>query len=162
MTAIGDPITRVDGHAKVTGKAKYSAEFAVPHLAYAVMVTSTIPSGRILSMGTSDAQHAPGVLAVMTSANAPKLPQGGKAAVHPPAGRVLSLLQDNLVHYNNQPIAVVVAETLNQALYASSLVTVRYSGKPRISTSKVDLQPLIPAVTGKIRPINRSAISNRD
>ncbi len=126
MTAIGDPITRVDGHAKVTGKAKYAAEFAVPHLTYAVMVTSTIGSGRILSMGTSDAQHAPGVLTVMTPANAPKLPQGGKAAVHPPAGRVLSLLQDNLVHYNNQPIAVVVAETLNQALYASSLVTVRY------------------------------------
>ena len=126
MTAIGDPIIRLDGPAKVTGKAKYAAEFAVPNLAYAVMVTSTIPSGQIASMGTTEAQHAPGVLAVMTSANAPQLPDKGRAAVHPPAGRMLSLLQDNEVHYNNQPIAVVVAETLNQALYAASLVSVRY------------------------------------
>jgi len=52
----------------------------------------------------------------MTPANAPKLPQGGKAGVNPPAGRVLSLLQDNTVLYNHQPIAVVVADTLDQAL----------------------------------------------
>jgi xanthine dehydrogenase YagR molybdenum-binding subunit len=136
MTAIGEPITRVDGRAKVTGAAKYSAEFQIPQLAYAVMVTSTIPNGRIQRMETATAQRAPGVLTVITPANAPKLPQGGKAAVHPPAGRVLSLLQDDLVHYNNQPIAVVVAETLNQALYAASLVRVRYQEEP----AKLDFQ----------------------
>ena len=130
MTLIGEPITRVDGRAKVTGAAKYAAEFQIPQLAYAVMLTSTIPNGRIQRMDTAAAQQAAGVIAVMTPANAPKLPQGGKAAVHPPAGRVLSLLQDDLVHYNNQPIAVVVAETLNQALYAASLVRVRYQEQP--------------------------------
>ncbi len=124
MTTIGEPVPRVDGKAKVTGKAKYVAEFEIPGLAYAVMVTSTIPSGRIQRMETTSAEHAPGVLAVITPANAPKLPQG--AAVNPPAGRVLTLLQDTLVHYNNQPIAVVVAETLDQALYAASLVKVQY------------------------------------
>jgi xanthine dehydrogenase YagR molybdenum-binding subunit len=130
MTVIGESITRVDGRAKVTGAAKYAAEFEIPQLAYAVMVTSTIANGRIQRMDTGLALRATGVLTVMTPANAPKLPQGGKAAVHPPAGRVLSLLQDDLVHYNNQPIAVVVAETLNQALYAASLVQVRYQDQP--------------------------------
>jgi xanthine dehydrogenase YagR molybdenum-binding subunit len=130
MTAIGQPITRVDGRAKVTGTATYAAEFQIPQLAYAVMVTSTIPNGRIQRMDTLAAQRAPGVLTVMTPANAPKLPQGGKAAVHPPAGRVLSLLQDDLVHYNNQPIAVVVADTLNHAIYGASLVRVRYQTQP--------------------------------
>ena len=94
------------------------------------MVTSTVANGRIQRMETGAAQRAPGVLLVMTPANAPRLPDGGKSAVHPPAGRVLSLLQDDLVHYNNQPIAVVVAETLNQAIYAASLVRVRYQEQP--------------------------------
>lgn len=126
MITIGEPIVRVDGPQKVTGKAKYAAEFEVPNVARAVMVLSTIGNGRIASMDTERAQHAPGVIAIMTPFNAPKLPQGGKAAVHPPAGRVLSLLQDDEVHYNNQPIAVVVADTLNQALYAASLIETRY------------------------------------
>ena len=130
MTRVGDSITRVDGRAKVTGAAKYAAEFKVPQLAYAVMVTSTVANGRIQRMDTLAAQRAGGVLTVMTPANAPRLPQGGKEAGHRPAGRVLSLLQDDLVHYNNQPIAVVVAETLDQARYAASLVRVRYQKQP--------------------------------
>jgi xanthine dehydrogenase YagR molybdenum-binding subunit len=130
MITIGEPIIRVVGPAKVTGEAKYAAEFNIPNLVHAIMVTSTIPKGRIRRMDTANAQSAEGVIAVMTPANAPKLPQGGKAAVHPPAGRVLSLLQDDEVHYNNQPIAVVIAETLNQALYAASLIHVRYQEKP--------------------------------
>jgi xanthine dehydrogenase YagR molybdenum-binding subunit len=126
MTAIGDPIIRVDGHAKVTGAAKFAAEFDIPNIAHAVMVTSTISSGRITSMITVKAQSAPGVVTIMTPANAPRLPQGGKAGVNPPAGRALSLLQDNTVLYNNQPIAVVVADTFDQALYAASLIDVKY------------------------------------
>ena len=126
MTAIGDPIIRVDGKLKVTGAAKYAAEFEVPNTACGVIVTSTIANGRIQRMDTAEARSAAGVLTIMTPSNAPKLPQGGKAGVHPPAGRVLSLLQDTQVHYNNQPIAVVVAETLNQALHAASLIRVQY------------------------------------
>jgi xanthine dehydrogenase YagR molybdenum-binding subunit len=130
MTAIGDPITRVDGRAKVTGTAKYAAEFDTPSVATAVIVTSTIPNGRITRMDIAQAQRAPGVIAIMTPANAPRLPQGGKAAVHPPAGRALSLLQDTNVLYNNQPIAVVIAETLQQAHFAASLVAIRYQESP--------------------------------
>ena len=130
MTAIGDPIPRVDGRAKVTGQAKYAAEWDIPNVATAVIVTSSIPNGRIERIDAGAAQRVPGVVAVMTSANAPKLPQGGKAAVHPPAGRVLSLLQDTIVLYNNQPIAVVIAETLQQAHHAASLLRVRYQQAP--------------------------------
>jgi xanthine dehydrogenase YagR molybdenum-binding subunit len=136
MTAIGDPLVRVDGHAKVTGSAKYAAEFDIPNVAHAVMVMSRIPNGRITSMVTVKAQSAPGVVTIMTAANAPKLPQGGKAGVNPPAGRVLSLLQDNTVLYNNQPIAVVVAETFDQAIYAASLIDVKYQE----DTPKLDFE----------------------
>lgn len=148
MTEIGQAVIRVDGPAKVTGEAKYSAEFDIPNLTYAVMVTSTIANGRIQRMDTVSAQRAPGVLAVMTPANAPKLPQGGRAAIHPPAGRVLSLLQDTLVHYNNQPIGVVVAETLNQALYAASLVSVRYETEAPILDFKAGFPKAYPGSHG--------------
>lgn len=127
---IGQPLTRVDGRAKVTGAAKYAAEFAVPNVAYGVVITSTIANGTITRIDTSAADRAPGVVTIMTPSNAPKLPKEGKAGVNPPAGRVLQLLQDAEVHYNNQPIAVVVANSLNEALLAASLVQVRYQEKP--------------------------------
>jgi xanthine dehydrogenase YagR molybdenum-binding subunit len=148
-TKIGEPVVRVDGHAKVTGAAKYAAEFEIPRVAYAVMVTSTIANGKITRMDTAAALASPGVLAVMTPANAPRLPQGGKAAVHPPAGRVLSLLQDTDVHYNNQPVAVVVAESLNEALYAASLVGIRYQAAPAVLDFAAGFPSAHPAGHGK-------------
>ncbi len=115
--AIGDPIPRVDGRAKVTGTAKYSAEYSIPGLAYASLVMSTVPAGQIARMETAEAERAPGVIAVITSANALRLPG---------AERRISLLQDDEVFYQNQPIGVVVAESLEQARYAASLVRPRY------------------------------------
>jgi xanthine dehydrogenase YagR molybdenum-binding subunit len=130
MSVIGKPLTRVDGRLKVTGAATYAAEFKIPNLTYAVIVQSTIPSGKIQSMDVSMAKRLKGVLAVMTPENAIKLPQQGRAAVNPPAGRVMSLLQDTDILYNNQPIAVVVAETLEQATHAASAVRVEYQASP--------------------------------
>jgi xanthine dehydrogenase YagR molybdenum-binding subunit len=127
MTAISAPVIRVDGRSKVTGNAKYAAEFDAPNLAHAVLVTSTIGNGRITKMDTAKAAQAEGVVLVMTPGNAPRLPQNGP---RPRGGRVLQLLQDNDVHYNNQPIAVVVANTFDQALYAASLVQVQYETAP--------------------------------
>src|SRR5262249_5585682 len=66
------------------------------------------------------------VLAVITPANVPRLPKGGKAAVNPPAGRVLSLLQDDQVAYSGQPIALVVADTHEHAQAAAAMVQARY------------------------------------
>ncbi|HEY2459537.1 MAG TPA: xanthine dehydrogenase family protein molybdopterin-binding subunit [Candidatus Acidoferrum sp.] len=121
MSIIGEPLTRVDGRQKVTGAAKFSAEFPMANLAYAVMVQSTIPSGRIASIDRTAAEHAVGVIAVLTPENALKLPGAEKR---------LSLLQDDLVHYNNQPIAVVVANSLHEAVHGAELLKVRYEDTP--------------------------------
>jgi len=121
MTTIGDPLPRVDGPAKVTGTAKFAAEFAVPGLTYASLVMSTIPSGRVSRMRTAEAERAPGVLAVITPSNAIRLPAPEKR---------LTLLQDDKVYYQNQPIAIVVAESLEQARYGASLVQPQYEHSP--------------------------------
>jgi xanthine dehydrogenase YagR molybdenum-binding subunit len=119
--SIGDPLARVDGVAKVTGSAQYAADFRLPGLTHASLVLSTIPSGRIASIDKSGAEHLPGVIAVITPENAIRL-----AAPE----RRLTILQDDQVFYQNQPVAVVVAETLEQAQFAASCVTIRYEPAP--------------------------------
>ncbi len=93
------------------------------------MVLSTIPRGRITSLDTTRAERAPGVLLVLSHRNAPTLPEHGRAAFKPPAGRAMSLLQDDDVHYNRQPIAVVVADTFEHAVAGAALVDARYAAQ---------------------------------
>jgi len=124
MSIIGAPLTRVDGIAKVTGQAQYSGDFGIPNATYAVIIQSTIPSGRIVSIESMQAQTLSGVLAVYSYINAPKLPGAEKR---------ISVLQDEEVHYNGQPIGLVVAESLQVAQHAASLVSVRYEqSTPRL------------------------------
>ncbi|MET3446258.1 xanthine dehydrogenase family protein molybdopterin-binding subunit [Ralstonia sp. 1138] len=130
MSNVGQPLDRTDGLLKVTGQARYSAEFQVPRLVHAVLVQSTVPAGRITRVDTHVAQAMPGVLLVMTHENAPRLPNGGKPALEPPAGRVLSLLQDDQVHYNGQPVALVVGDTLEHAQAAARMVRVEVAQQP--------------------------------
>ncbi len=126
MDLIGADVDRVDGRLKVQGRAPYSGDVLLGGMAHAHMILSTIPKGRIAAIDSEEAARMPGVLLVMTHLNAPKLPDGGQAGVNPPAGRVLTLLQDDAVHYNRQPIAVVVAETLDEAGAAAARVRIRY------------------------------------
>jgi xanthine dehydrogenase YagR molybdenum-binding subunit len=130
MSIVGQPLDRTDGILKVTGGAQYAAEFPQPLLAHGVLVLSTIASGRIESIDSSRAEQMPGVQIVLTYRNAMHLPNAGRNAVSPPAGRALSLLQDNAVHYQNQPIAVVVADTLERATDAARYVSVVYQRTP--------------------------------
>jgi xanthine dehydrogenase YagR molybdenum-binding subunit len=132
MSLVGAPLSRVDGKAKVTGKAKYTAEFSIAHIAHAVIVPSTVASGEIANIDTAAAEHAPGIITVMTRRNAPRLPG---------AERRITVLQDNNVFYNNQPIAVVIAETLEQAQHAAQLVKVRYQPK----SAKLDFEAGFPS-----------------
>jgi xanthine dehydrogenase YagR molybdenum-binding subunit len=122
---------RYEALLKVTGQCKYSAEFTEPFsrkdLVYAYIVQATIANGAILAMETHAAERAAGVLAVITPFNAPKLPG---TSPQPPATRRLSLLQDKKVNYNGEPIAVVVASTLDQARYAATLLKVQYQQQP--------------------------------
>ena len=130
MNSIGKGIDRLDGRLKVTGGAVYSAEHTLPRQAYGYMITSTIPNGRITGVDTAAAQAMPGVIAIMTPANAARLP---KQETPPPGVQRnphLSLLQDDRVHYNGQPIAVVVADTFEQARAAARRVVVHYAQQP--------------------------------
>ncbi len=123
---IGEPINRVDGRLKVTGAAHFTAETPADRMAYAVIVQSSIANGTLQTIDTSAAAAASGVIAVMTADNAPRLPQQGRAALKPPSGRALSLLQERTVHYNGEPIAVVIASSFEEATHAASLVRAMY------------------------------------
>lgn len=130
---MGTAVSRVDGPAKVTGQARYAAEFTPPGLAYAALVQSTIPAGRIAALDTTLAERAPGVLFVLTHLNAGPLPYqvpAERPAVDPVAGEQLRVLQDDLIRFNGQPIGLVVAESTVQATYAASLVRVTYAPDP--------------------------------
>jgi xanthine dehydrogenase YagR molybdenum-binding subunit len=126
MNAVGSAMTRIDGVAKVTGGARYAGDFDAPRLAHAVLVTSTVAKGRIAHVDAARAKAAPGVLLVMTHDNAPKLP-GDPMKSAPPAERALTLLQDDVVRYNGEPVAVVVAETIEQARYGAQLLQIGYA-----------------------------------
>ncbi|MBV9539306.1 MAG: xanthine dehydrogenase family protein molybdopterin-binding subunit [Acidisphaera sp.] len=119
---VGQPLDRRDGPFKVTGRARYAAEFPVQGLVHAVLVQSTVAAGTVIGFDTSDAEREPGVLLIITPDNALKLgPKNGQeqAIAHP-------LLQSKDVVYNGQHVAVVVAQTLEAALEAASRVRVRY------------------------------------
>jgi xanthine dehydrogenase YagR molybdenum-binding subunit len=122
---------RYEALLKVTGKLKYAAEFTGPfakkEMLYAFVVQSTIPAGTIVTMDSHAAERAPGVAAVLTPFNAPKLPN---VTPQPPATRRLSLLQDKQVYYNGEPIALVVAATLDHARYAAGLLKIKYEQTP--------------------------------
>jgi xanthine dehydrogenase YagR molybdenum-binding subunit len=133
MNAIGAPINRTDAWAKVSGAAPYSAEHPVEGVTHAVLVTSTIPSGRVVHIDDSAAREVPGLLLVMTPQNAMRLPQETKdGKMQPPVGRRLTLLQEDDVYYNNQPIAVVVADTIEHAREAAARLHIEYERKDAV------------------------------
>ncbi|RAJ94473.1 xanthine dehydrogenase YagR molybdenum-binding subunit [Larkinella arboricola] len=125
---IGKSMSRVDGVAKVTGKAKYAAEYSAPDLAYGYVVCSTIAKGKITRINTDEVLQIPGVIQLFTHENRPRLAcfdLNYKDQDAPP-GSPFRPLRDEKVVYNGQPIALVVAETFEIARYAASLVKVEY------------------------------------
>jgi xanthine dehydrogenase YagR molybdenum-binding subunit len=131
--SVGKPMVRVDGVLKVTGRATYAAEHVLPNVAHAVIVTSTAAKGRVKALDVTAAQHAAGVVAVISHLNAPKLPYREHKSALDPTGERLHVLQDDVVRFNGQAIAIIVAETLEQAEYAASLVRTEYlSETPRL------------------------------
>ncbi|MDB5027857.1 MAG: xanthine dehydrogenase family protein molybdopterin-binding subunit, partial [Candidatus Eremiobacteraeota bacterium] len=142
---VGAPVDRVDGRLKVTGAAKYSAEVAVPNLAYGALVLSTVANGRIAAIEDGPVRRMPGVIDVMTPSNAPRVKTSGPDVGYP----VLRVLQDDLVHYDRQPVALVIADTFERAIDAAAALRVRYSAAPP-ATRLDSAQPYKPAsVHGK-------------
>jgi xanthine dehydrogenase YagR molybdenum-binding subunit len=124
-SSIGQPLTRREGRLKVTGAATYAADNHPEGMLHAVTVVSTIAAGRVAALDVAAAGAHPGVVAVMTPENRPPLAQDPHEKSHPLMFR-LDLLQDDAVRYPNQPIAVVIAQTLEAATEGAALLAPRY------------------------------------
>ncbi|MET3441568.1 xanthine dehydrogenase YagR molybdenum-binding subunit [Variovorax paradoxus] len=133
LPLVGQPVDRVDGRLKVTGQARYAAEFSYPGLVHGVSLGSTVAAGRVRDIDTTAAEKAPGVLLVLTHKNAPKMPPPPPETPQNRFTRATPLLQDTVIHHHGQLIGFVVAETIEQARHAATLVKVSYdAAEPRI------------------------------
>jgi xanthine dehydrogenase YagR molybdenum-binding subunit len=126
---IGQPMTRRDGVLKVTGRARYAADNHPRGMLYAVMAVSSIARGRVSFLDVPAAKAHAGVVEVMTPANKPRLAQDPDEKTNPFMFR-LDLLQNDTVRYANQPIAVVIARTLEAATEGAALLSPRYQSEP--------------------------------
>ncbi|MCC6890081.1 MAG: xanthine dehydrogenase family protein molybdopterin-binding subunit [Hyphomicrobiales bacterium] len=147
---IGKPISRVDGPLKVKGAATFTAEFQIENLAYAALVHSTIAKGRLTRIDYSKASALPGVIAIITHHNAPRMQRPSRLDANDLGEGVgasdLPILQDDTVHYDGQAVAVVVAETIEQAEHAASLVRVAYDVEtPRVSFDRLKPNAVVPS-----------------
>ena len=132
---IGKPVNRVDGCAKVTGQAKYAAERNVHNLVHGHLVCSSIAKGKITAIDTSEALRLPGILRVFTHENSPRLARSDSDYsdnVAPP-GSPFRPLHDAEIKFSQQPIALVVADSLELASYAASLVRVEYERETHVT-----------------------------
>ncbi|HEX4741730.1 MAG TPA: xanthine dehydrogenase family protein molybdopterin-binding subunit [Caulobacteraceae bacterium] len=128
MSIVGQAISRADGRLKVAGEASYTADIAIDGALHAAIVPSVIANGRTVSIDVSAAEQAPGVVAVFTWRNMPRLNPTPNPWSHlHPHGQGYLPLQDDAIHYAGQPIALVVASTLAQATYAGTLIEVDYA-----------------------------------
>jgi xanthine dehydrogenase YagR molybdenum-binding subunit len=135
---LGKPMNRVDGRLKVTGAAKYAAEFNPPGVLHGVALKSTISHGRIASLDAVAAEGSPGVRLVLTHLNAPKLklPKPSQMTGGGIMNEERLPLSDDKISYGGQYVAFVVADTLERARYAASLIKIRYEKSAPILTSK--------------------------
>ncbi len=131
---IGAQVSRLDGPQKVRGEAPFAAEYVMQGMVYAALRYSTIARGHIVTLDTRAAEAAAGVALVMTYRNAPRMQPPPLFLTAPKAagGSKLPVMQDASIHWNGEPIAVVLAETQEQADHAASLIEVTYqSSIPR-------------------------------
>ena len=149
-SSIGQPLTRRDGPLKVTGAATFAADNAPAGMVFAVLAVSTVARGRVTSLDVAAAGAHPGVIAVMTPDNRPAL------AVDPdvrdgPMSFKLDLLQNKEVRYPGQPIAVVIADTLEAATAGADLLAPQYDAEPA-RTGLDGSEPFVPPVVGPGHP----------
>jgi len=134
--ALGQSISRIEGPMKVQGRTRFAAEFPYDNISYAALAFSTIARGRISELNVSAAEAAPGVILVMTYRNAPRMKAPSLMMSSPTAAGAsnLPVMQNDEIHWNGQPIALVLAETQEQADYAASLVTAKYELLPAVTS----------------------------
>lgn len=153
----GQPLTRREGRLKVTGAARFAADAHPEGLLHAVVATSTAARGRVARLDVAAAEAHPGVVAVMTPQNAPALARHPDEKREPFTFR-LDLLQDDRVRYPGQPIAVVIAETLEAATEGAALLAPAYEAEP----ARVGLDAAAPFVPEAIGVGDPAAVSRGD
>ena len=148
--AVGRPYTRVEGPDKVTGRARFAGDVRVPGLAYGWVVPASIARGRVRSRDVAATLAMPGVLAVLSPENAPRLGDTGDAT--------LRVLQDDRVPHYGAPVALVVADTPERAREAAETMRVAYVEEPHDARFRPDhprryapehVNPGAPTATGK-------------
>ncbi|HEV2987013.1 MAG TPA: xanthine dehydrogenase family protein molybdopterin-binding subunit [Candidatus Angelobacter sp.] len=135
---VGSAVSRKDGYLKVTGKARYAADHPMGNVAHAVAICSTVANGQITNIDSSAAEKSPGFLAILHHGNVPKLfrPVNNFMSASKP-GEIRVVFEDDRIHYYGQYIALVVADTLQQAQHAASLVRITYkTEKPVVETEQ--------------------------
>ncbi|KQO77579.1 xanthine dehydrogenase family protein molybdopterin-binding subunit [Rhizobium sp. Leaf262] len=134
--ALGQPLSRIDGPMKVQGRSRFAAEFSFENMSYAALAFSSIARGRITSLDVDAAKAAPGVTLVMTYQNAPRMkaPSLMMSSATAAGASDLPVMQNDEIHWNGQPIAVVLADTQEQADYAASLVKASYALLPAVTS----------------------------
>jgi xanthine dehydrogenase YagR molybdenum-binding subunit len=146
MNVIGQPISRIDGRLKTTGGAHYTSDIPIAGIIHGVIVNSTIASGRTVSIDSSAAEQAPGVIKIFTHRNMPRMNPTPKPWSHlHPHGQSYLPLQDDQILYADQPIVLVVARTHDQAAFAGTLIRVEYETQPALvfdrQTAAAAIQP---------------------
>jgi xanthine dehydrogenase YagR molybdenum-binding subunit len=131
---IGSSVSRVDGRLKVTGKADYTADYNFKGQAWAVAVKSTVAKGRVTNLDLAAARKLPGVIAIYTPENRPKMyPPIKQARGGVIVSEELGPLDDDKVHYYGQDIAYVVAESYEQAREAAGSIRVTYAAEAPVA-----------------------------
>ena len=131
---IGPGRDRIDGPAKVTGAACYSAEIQVPELVHGVFATATVAVGKIARIDSARAERAAGVVAVFTHQTMPRLARQPFYAFAKQTGMSFSFLQDDRILFAGQPIAMIIAETREQAVSAGELIEAEYAAETPVAT----------------------------
>ncbi|WP_312078517.1 xanthine dehydrogenase family protein molybdopterin-binding subunit [Chryseobacterium sp.] len=128
ISSVGQPISRLEGHLKVTGEAKYAGEYEAENLLYGYVVNSSTTKGKVKSIHTSEVKKIEGIIEVFTHENRPSTAwfDFQYADMDAPPGNVFKPLKDDVIRYNGQPIALVVAETFELARYAAQRLEILY------------------------------------
>ncbi len=152
---IGRPLARVDGRAKVTGTARYAADFNQPGQLYAVIVSATVGLGRVMDVAAAEVERMPGIAAVITHRNAPKLPYlPHRAVIDPAVGERLHVLQEDNVRFYGQPVAIVVADTLDHAERAATALRVTYETRqPLVDPADRRAEKIVPEAATRARAL---------
>ena len=145
-SSVGQPLSRRDGFQKVTGTATFAADNHPAGMLHAVVATATIARGRVTHLDVAAARAHPGVVEVLTPANRPPLARDPDEKLLPFGFRI-EVLQDDRVRYAGQPIALVVAETLEAATEGAALLAPRYAAEPARVTMETGA-PYAPQAVG--------------